>query len=413
MDSGWSGGSSGDDNGVVVVDTTKIPNITDLSSHLHSKGLKLGVYILPGAFGEDANKTVKNTDITIGSLFSSEPGYDARQNFDYTKDGVQQWHDSVVAQFVEWGVDLMKLDYMTPGSPDGGPVGVNTSLASVFYHNAIKNNNAQMRLDLSWKLDRSPGSMAIWASSADSIRLDQDINNSGSGAKTFVDYSTVLRVLENYRQFIVNQTDPSNITPRPDMDNTYIGNKQSMSGLSDVQRYTMAIHWIGAGANLITGSDETNRDDLGYMLLFDEEALTLADFTATYPMQPRNPEGWGTPGSNQALQCQAWIAGPNDNGTSVVILANYGPDPCLDSSANCSPTYGMNWGGNHLVNISFTDLGIGPGAAGGSDTWNVRRVWGGGGQGGADHTGPYTSTGDIQSWLGPGESVMYKLSPAS
>ena len=83
------------------------------------------------------------------------------------------------------------------------------------------------------------------------------------------------------------QTTP--IAIRPNMDNTYIGNPQSLSGLSAVQRYTMAIHWIGAGANLITGLDQTTRDTLGYMLTYDDGAMALVVFTATYPMQPRNP----------------------------------------------------------------------------------------------------------------------------
>lgn len=88
----------------------------------------------------------------------------------------------------------------------------------------------------------------------------------------------------------------------------------------------MAIHGIGTGANLITGSDMTNLDGFGYQFLFNAEALAVADFTSQYPMRPRNPEGWGTPGGGDSMQLRAWIAGPNDNGTAVAVLANYGPD---------------------------------------------------------------------------------------
>ena len=69
----------------------------------------------------------------------------------------------------------------------------------------------------------------------------------------------------------------------------------------------------------------------------------------------------------------------------------------------CTPTYGLDWGGDHLASISLMDLGLGAG------TWSIRRVWGGGGRGGEDHTGPWTADAKIESWLGPGESVMYKL----
>jgi len=121
-------------------------------------------------------------------------------------------------------------------------------------------------------------------------------------------------------------------------------------------------------------------------------------------MQPRNPSGWGEPGANSARQVQAWIAGPDATGTgatAVVVLANYGPDPCLNGG--CSPTYGLDWGGVHLATAMLEDLGIA------GRRWSVRRVLGGGGSGGGDHADIGDVDEKIECWLGPGESVMYKL----
>lgn len=324
-------------------------------------------------------------------------------------------------------------DYITPGSPDNDSnLPADNSGTVKAYHQAIKNNNAEgkLRLDISWKLDRSDPYWGIWQSSADSLRLDQDINNSGGDATSLTSWQTVLRTINYYREFINEQTQQSRqnkpIMIRPDMDNMYVGNAQPIGGLSNVQRYTMAMHWVGAGANLIVGSDETRRDDLGYMLLTDNEVYGkdgVANFTQQYPMQPRNPSGWGTAGGNAAMQAQAWIAGqsnksgvacgaellisragPSPNGTAVVILSNYGPDPCYQQ--DCA-TYNLNWGGIHLVSINLNDLGLGSI----SNTWNVNRVWGGGGSGGSDHS-TYTITDKVESMLGPGESVMYVLSKA-
>lgn len=85
------------------MDTSVMPNVTDLANFLHGKGLKLGLYILPGAFSADSGKVVEGTGISIGSLFDADqPGYNCRQTFDYGKDGVQQWHDSVVRKFASW-----------------------------------------------------------------------------------------------------------------------------------------------------------------------------------------------------------------------------------------------------------------------------------------------------------------------
>ena len=230
-------------------------------------------------------------------------------------------------------------------------------------------------------------------------------------SSTFVAWQTVQRAIERYRSFINQQTEDSSrqghgIMIRPDMDSTYIGNPQSLSGISDVQRYSMAIHWIGAGANLITGSDQTTRDSLGYELMYNEEAMTIADFTSQWPMQPRNPSGWGTAGAGASMQLQAWIAGPNEQGTAVAVLANYGPD--LGQGG-----FNTNWTDTHLVSIQLSDLGIGPGMRYGDNSWSVRRVWGGGGSGGGDHQDIGTTSDKIGSWLGEGESVLYKLQKQS
>jgi alpha-galactosidase len=99
IDSGWSG-NGGDEFGRLVPDTSVFPNLGELADHLHVQGMQLGVYILPGAFSSDADVTVEGTDIQLGSLFDeSQPSYNLRQTFDFSKDGVQQWHNSVVNNF--------------------------------------------------------------------------------------------------------------------------------------------------------------------------------------------------------------------------------------------------------------------------------------------------------------------------
>ncbi|KAH8817368.1 glycoside hydrolase family 27 protein [Xylogone sp. PMI_703] len=411
IDSGWSG-NGGDPLGRLVPDTSVFPDLKGLADHLHSQGMELGVYILPGALSADAGVTVEGTNIKLGSLFdTTQPSYNLRQTFDFTKDGVQQWHNSVVNNFAEIGVDMIKMDFLTPGSPAAGEdLPANNSLAAVFYHRAIQQASRPMRLDLSWKLERDNADFQIWRTNSDSIRTDQDINNDHTG--TFVSFEVVQRAIENYRIFINQQVeDPTRqnipIMVRPDMDNMYVGNAASITGVTDQQRYTIAIHWIGAGANLITGSDLTQVDSLGQELLYNSEALSVADFTANFPMQPKNPFGTTQPGSQASSQLQAWIAGPDDNNeNAVVVLANYGPDLGQGS-------FGTQLQGTQLVNISLSLLGIANGQPNGAPGWNVRRVWGGGGQGGSDHADLGVTSTFLASNLGPGESVLYKLTRAN
>ncbi|THU78466.1 hypothetical protein K435DRAFT_876613 [Dendrothele bispora CBS 962.96] len=77
------------------------------------------------------------------------------------------------------GVDFIKLDFVTPGSPMLLPK--NSSGTVIAYHEAITKAKSKrpMRLDISWKLVQDPTHYSIWSSNADSFRTDQDINNAG------------------------------------------------------------------------------------------------------------------------------------------------------------------------------------------------------------------------------------------
>lgn len=211
LDSGWSAGGDGDEYGRLIPEVTKFHNITLLAEQLHRRYLKLGVYVLPGAFTNDAEKTVIGTNIKIGSLFNrtEDPSgqtcnnYLARNNFDYTKDGVRQWHESVVELFASWGVDFIKLDFVTPGSPDGGCLPYDSSESVRFYREAIEKIGRPMRLDLSWKLDRRSPYGQLWRDNSDAIRTDQDINNGGQ--MVLGSWEVTQRAINHYRLFIVEQ----------------------------------------------------------------------------------------------------------------------------------------------------------------------------------------------------------------
>ncbi|KAI0109198.1 glycoside hydrolase [Nemania sp. FL0031] len=381
LDSGWSVGGNGDDFGRIIADSSKF-DIPALADHLHNEGLKLGVYVVPGAFIADEAKTILGTSVTIGSVCSGDNGL-ARCNFDYSRPEVQQWHNSVVDQFASWGVDFIKLDFITPGSPSNG-VNLPPDLSGevVAYHQAIAQSGRQIRLDISWKLDRSQQFFDIWETNAESMRTDQDINN--GGAATFVTWNTIQRAIENYRQYITTVSAyNSTLTIYPDMDNLFVGNAASVSGVTDDERETIMTHWIGAAANLIIGSDLTNLDDFGLNLLTNSAALAAADFTASFPMQPRNP---GT-GAQSAQQLQAWIAGPDSTGEAVVVIVNYGPDEGQGG-------FGTSLTGPQTVTVTWEDLRI-------QGSFNVFDVWAG------EDLGSQGAELGVQ--LGEGQSVLYHL----
>jgi alpha-galactosidase len=197
--------------------------------------------------------------------------------------------------------------------------------------------------------------------SADTMRTDQDLNG-GQGVQT--QWSTVQRAIEQYREYIVqvSHEDSAILTIYPDMDNLFVGNNAPLSGLTDYQRKTVMSHWIGAGANLIIGSNMTDLDDYGLALLTNERAQEIANnFTSKYPMRPTQ----GNHNPFLGRQGQIWIAGPADeSGTAVVVVANYG---------NCGnndlfdPTPTQGW---WSYNFTFSDIGLDADA-----TYAVEDVW--------------------------------------
>lgn len=237
-------------------------------------------------------------------------------------------------------------------------LGCDNSPAVEAYQKAIAKTGKNIRLNLSWKLCRNETWLPTWSGLAESMRTDQDINNYGH--ETFLAWSVAQRAIDNYRQYIGLQAQRDvPITIYPDMDNLFAANSERLTGVNDSMRTTVMNHWLGAGANLILGSDLTQTDELGWKLLTSHQSTAAANFFAKYPMQPRNP---GT-GNNLAQQLQAWIGGPRADGREAyVLIANYGPD-------QGSGGFGTQLYGKQAVTVSLASLGLG------NSQWTFTDVW--------------------------------------
>ena len=98
IDSGWST-TGGDQYGRITEDKTIFScfgSLKGFGDHVHSKGLKLGVYLLPGSVASDSQATIENTTIKLGDVQDTSHWYYARYSFQWGKDGVQQWHDAQI-----------------------------------------------------------------------------------------------------------------------------------------------------------------------------------------------------------------------------------------------------------------------------------------------------------------------------
>ncbi|KAL7953974.1 glycoside hydrolase family 27 protein [Trichoderma compactum] len=356
LNSGWQAFNEVDEHSRIIYNTTRF-NLPQLASWLHNGNLKLGVYITPGVPCIAHNQTIVGTRIKVGDILNGDNDQ-INCDFDFSKNGVQQWHDSVVAQWASWGVDMLKLDFMTPGRPSNGAnIACDSSAAVKAYQKAIAKSGRKIRLDISWKLCRNETWLPVWSDFTESMRTDQDLDNYGTS--TLMAWQVNQRAIENYRQYIGLQAQRDvPITIYPDMDALFTVNPEHLAGVNDSIRTTVQNHWLGAAANLVIGGDMQQIDALGLRLTTSEQSIAAADFFAQYPMQPRNP---GT-GSNAAKQLQAWIGGPSNNHEAYVLLVNYGPD--LGNGG-----FGTQLYGSQKVTVSLKDLGIS------GSTWTFTDVW--------------------------------------
>src|SRR5882762_8622107 len=113
LDSGWQG--SFDQSGRPIPNSTTFPDIKAMVDHIHANGQKAGLYWIPGIEqpAVDGNYPILGTpyhtqDIVVtplakGNAFAANPPNPYHDKIDFTKPGAQEYIDSVVALFSDWG----------------------------------------------------------------------------------------------------------------------------------------------------------------------------------------------------------------------------------------------------------------------------------------------------------------------
>ena len=90
-----------------------------LADYIHSKGLKFGFHIMRGISRQavEQNTPILNSRFKAGDVADKSsvcPWYSPRNprtyGIDATKPGAQDWYDSIIRQYAEWGVDFLKVD---------------------------------------------------------------------------------------------------------------------------------------------------------------------------------------------------------------------------------------------------------------------------------------------------------------
>ena len=100
-----------------------------LADHIHSLGLKFGIHIMRGIpwISVEQRLPVKGTHVSCADIADRTDRclwYGSMYGVDCTKEGSQEYYDSLVELYTAWGVDFIKADDM--GSWDGD--GLNSPL---------------------------------------------------------------------------------------------------------------------------------------------------------------------------------------------------------------------------------------------------------------------------------------------
>jgi len=335
IDSGWSNGY--DANGRPKADATKFPQgIAGIASYVHSKGLKLGIYMLPGMPQTvyQANDKVFGTNISVRSFTdTSKQGNTEGDAYriDYTKPGAPQYIQSIANLYASWGVDYIKFDFVGPG---GGKVAADDTADMKQWETALKATGRPIWIELSNNLSISDAT--TWQSTANGWRITGDVEcySSCSNLTDWAKVSSRFAAAAKWEQY----AGPGGWN---DLDSLEIGNG-SKDGLTLDERKTTMTLWAISAAPLSLGTDLTKLDPTDLSLLTNTEVIAVDQAgRAAHPI-------------SQSTSQQVWWV-KNADGSYTVALFNLG-----SSTANVT----VNWSslgitGAHSLHDVWTHKNLG------------------------------------------------------
>ena len=336
LDDGWSRGF--DEHGRLQPDLRKFPGgIAGLATYVHSKGLKLGIYLTPGLRVEawQGNGTIAGTNISVQTIADitkqgntqGKAGGKAYR-IDYSKPGAKEYIQSYADLLAGWGVDYIKMDFVGPG---GGNVKADTRDDIQQWQAALKKSGRPIWLELSNKL--SIDDIATWKAYSNGWRIENDVESySRSGPPKLTTWSKVAVRFTDAPKWAAF-AGPGGWN---DLDSLELGNGDS-DGLSPAERRTVMSLWAISCSPLILGADLTKLDDTDLAILTNAEVLAVdqAGQVAT-PLSQASPQ-------------QVWRV-KNPDGSYTVALFNLG-----DAESK--------------VGVKWADLGF-PGPATVRDLWD-------------------------------------------
>jgi len=277
LDSGWQG--SFDGNGRPIPNSTTFPDIKAMVDHIHANGQKAGIYWIPGIEqpAVDGNYPILGTpyhtqDIVViplakGNAFAANPPNPYHDKIDFTKPGAQEYIDSVVQLFSDWGFDFIKLDAVTPGSYSND-LSIDNRADVQAWSAAIAKTGRPIWLTVSWQLSEDYAD--VWQQWSNARRIDDDVECEGRCA-TLTNWPRI--VLREYDD--VGWEDQTSTTLGwNDMDTLDVGDG-TLDGLSDTEKQSAITIWAMANSPMYLGGDLTKLDNFAKSAFSNDELIAV------------------------------------------------------------------------------------------------------------------------------------------
>jgi len=277
IDSGWM--STFDANGRPIPAAPNFPDIKALIDHIHANGQKAGIYWIPGIEqpAVDGNYPILGTSYTTqqivaiplaqGNTFAGQLPNPYHDKIDFTKPGAQEYINSVVDLFASWGIDLIKLDAVAPGS-DVDSLAIDDRPDVAAWSKAIAQSGRPIWLTVSWALDQDY--LGVWQQYSNARRIDQDVECEGRCA-TLTNWP---RIYERFRDLPGWENAAGPVLGWNDLDSLDIGDG-ALDGLTNEEKQSALSLWALANAPIYLGGDLTKIDSFGKQLATNDEVLAI------------------------------------------------------------------------------------------------------------------------------------------
>jgi Alpha galactosidase A len=263
-----------DQYGRQTSDPVRFPRgMKPVADHIHSKGLKAGIYLPVGlekeAYG-GGNVPIWNApgcttaNIVYPDLRTTN-GWDSSYKLNFDNPCAQKYIDSQAQMLADWGYDFLKLDGVGPGSFKSGD-NYNNVADVAAWHKAIAATGRPIHLELSWSLDISHA--ADWRQYSNGWRIDTDVE---CYCSTLVTWDNSIKVRWNEAPAWSDKAGPGGWN---DLDSLDVGNGQ-MDGITNAERQSYMTLWAINKSPLFTGDDLTKLDSYGLSLLTNREVIAV------------------------------------------------------------------------------------------------------------------------------------------